>query len=98
MATVHVTMGRAGAQSETSMLPVYQRAARSETITSSGSSAQGSLKSGQGEVVSIFCETAVYVTLGANPAATATNGRFVPGGQLIDIKCGANDIVAVIDA
>lgn len=98
MATVYVTMGRAGAYSAASEMPVYQRDARSETITSSGTSAQGTLKAGQNETVAIVCDTSIYVTIGADPTATATNGRFVPGGRVTDIKCGVNDIVAVIDA
>lgn len=98
MATVHITIGRAGAQSTTSMLPVYQRDARSETITSSASSAQGSIAASKGEIVSVFCDADIYITLGANPIATAQNGRFIPAEQIVDIKCGTNDIVAVIDA
>ena len=98
MATVYATMGRAGAHSAASQMPIYQRDARSETIASSGTTAQGSLVAGQNETVAIFCDTAIYVTLGADPTATATNGRFIPGGRATDIKCGAGDKLAVIDA
>lgn len=97
MATVYVTMGLGGAYSAASQMPVYQREARSETITSSGTSAQGSLLARQGEIATIECDSPVWVTVGANPTASMANGRYVGAAQRTDIKCGVNDIVAVLD-
>lgn len=96
MATVYVTMGVAGAYSPKAPLPIWAGAARTETITSSGTAASGSLEGGVNEVAKIYCDTAVIASV--QGAASASVGVFVPGGlpEYIAIPAGAT--VSVIDA
>ncbi len=102
MATVYVTMGKAGAASSAAgpNMPVWTNEARSETITSSGTSAAGSLEANSKEILQVYCETGIYVHVSPAPgtACTATNGRFVKPLIGCDLKMLENDVVTVIDA
>jgi len=95
-------MGQAGASSAPAgpNLPVWQNDARSETITSSGASAAGSLEAQSKEILMIYCETGVYCHVSPAPgtACTATNGRFVKPLIGADINLLKGDVVTVIDA
>jgi len=98
MATVYVTMsafGTRGATGDAAM--VVNGPFRSETITSSGTTAAGNMAAGKGEVATINCATAVYVTNAATPTATATTGAYIPGGIPVSIAMNAGDKIAVID-
>ena len=97
MATVYISMGLAGSNSATPGIPIYDRDARTETITSSGTTAAGSLAARTGDVATVFCATAVYAKLGAAPTAAPTTGRYIPGGIPVDIKTRKDDVIAVID-
>lgn len=93
MATVYVTAAPAGQkQTDISFGP-----ARSETITSSGTAAQGSLVAKSQEAFTIFVSTAVYAQVGPNPTASPTAGYYVPAGVPKDIMASKGDIVSVID-
>ena len=93
MATVYLTLARAGDRD----LNVYSGPVRGETITSSGTSAQGALLAYTGDVATIHCASAVYATVGVNPTATPAAGYHVPAGIEKNIALKENDIVAVID-
>lgn len=93
MATVYISMAPAG-QKQTD---IHFGPGRSETITSSGTSAAGSLLARSQEAVTVFSATAVYATIGANPTASTSVGYYVPAGIPKDIMMSKNDKVAVID-
>jgi hypothetical protein len=88
-------MGLAGAHSSYGTLPVWRGAARSETITSSGTAASGSLEAAKGEVAKVFCDTAVYAS--TQGTASATNGIYVAAGVAEFIACTTGDTISVID-
>ena len=94
MATVYVSIGPAGQKGS---IDIHSGPGRSETITSSGVTAQGALVARSQEAATIFCPTAVYATVGANPTASTSVGYYVPGGIPYDIMMQSGDILAVID-
>jgi len=96
MATVIVTMQQAGVHGAQGNQPVASPPYRSETITSSGTSAAGALTARTGEVATIFCATAVYANAGATASATA--GKYIPAGVAVDIGVPRGATVNVIDA
>lgn len=97
MATVYVSLSQAGARGVNgASQPVYAKPFRSETITSSGTTAAGALIAKQGDVATVVCATAVYANAGA--AASATAGKYVPANVPIDIALSPGDTVHVIDA
>ena len=99
MATVYVSMGQVGARGLRDDVEVYTSGSlRSEEITSSGTSAAGSLVAVQRDMVQVFCASAVYVTLAPTPTAAATNSLLVPAGIPAYIAANAGDRVAVLDA
>lgn len=100
MATVHVTIGAVGVNNGYgSVIHVYNgHDIRSETITSSGTTAAGSLTARKGQVAKISCETAVYANCGATPTASATTGVYIEGGAPAYIMMQEGDVIAVIDA
>lgn len=91
MATVYVTMAYVNSRPE-----VFSGTGRTETITSSGTAASGSLQPGPGEVAQIFCDSAVIVNV--NGTATATAGIYCPAGQQTFIRVPSGKTVSVIDA
>jgi hypothetical protein len=95
MATVYVSIGKAGHYSNLHV-PVMTGAVRSETITSSGTSAQGSLAAKQGDIAKINCATAIYVQTGATASATA--GQYVAANETAWIGMARGERINVIDA
>jgi hypothetical protein len=92
-------MGQVGARGLREDVEVYVSGSlRSETITSSGTSEAGELVAVNRDMVQVFCDTAVYVTLAATPVAAATNSIYVPAGVAVHIAAQAGDIVAALDA
>ena len=55
----------------------------SETVTTSGTSAQSGANDDFGAVASLFSTTAHYVTSGSDPTATAANGVYLPASTLV---------------
>jgi hypothetical protein len=99
MATVYVSMGQVGARGLREDVEVYAAGSlRSETITSSGTSAAGSLAAVARDMVQVFCATSVYVTLAPTPVAAAGNSILVPAGIPTHIAARVGDRVAVLDA
>lgn len=96
MATVYVTMQQAGVRGAVGNQPVAAGPFRSETITSSGTSAAGVLASRAGEVASVFCATAVYVNSGA--AASPTAGKYIPASTMVEVGLQRGHVLHVIDA
>lgn len=98
MATVYVTLGDVGAKTENGITNVFRSGSlSSETITSSGTTAAGSLVATGRQVAQIVCATAVYATAAAAPTATATNGVYVPANMPVYIAMQLGDKIAVID-
>lgn len=96
MATVYVSIGKAGIASTAGAMPCWEGDVSSETITSSGTAASGALEAGgKGFVAKIHCATAVYAS--TTGTASATNGVYIAAGipEYIGIKPG--DTVSVID-
>ena len=94
MATVYASFGRAGQKGS---IDTHFGPGRSETITSSGTSAQGSLTANSQDAVTIVCATDVYAQVGASPTASPTAGYYVAAGIPKDILMSKGDVVAVID-
>ena len=98
MATAYVTIGPVGAKSKNGVTQCFLGSGvQSETVTTSGTSAQGSLAATGGDIAQIFCDTAVYALAGANPTASATAGIYVPGGQAAYLILNPGDKIALID-
>lgn len=98
MATVYVTFGQVGARATTGgTINIMSGVLRSESITSSGASAQGTFTATAGEVAQIYCDTAVYVKVGSNPTAAAATALYVPPTTLVHMALSGGDKVAVID-
>jgi hypothetical protein len=96
MATVYVSMGLAGARGQSDEVAAFIGSSlRSESITSSGTSARGNLVAVQNNFAVINCATAVWATTQAT--ATATNGIYVPAGVSQVIALAAGDRIAVLD-
>jgi hypothetical protein len=69
----------------------------SQVVVTSAVSAQSAANANGAEVVSLWSDTAHYVTVGANPTATATNGVYVPALTLhwLDLNGTADKIAAI---
>lgn len=96
MATVQVSIGRAGARSINAIAPVFAGRVRSETITSSGTAASGLLTAGTGDIAQIYCATALRAATGST--ASATNGVYIPAETVVWLGMNAGDTISVIDA
>lgn len=94
MATVYVSVGQVGVPGPGGA-PVFRGSCRSETITSSGTSASGSLTGTTGDVAKVFCDTAVYANAGA--AASASAGVYVAAGVAEYIGLQHGQTINVID-
>lgn len=91
MATAFVTIGPAVTRN------VFNgESCRSETVTTSGTAANGALVAAVGDVAQIFCATAVYARSGNT--ASAGTGVFCPGGVPTFIGMTEGDVVSLIDA
>ena len=99
MATVYVSMGQVGIRTNNGITSIWSgRNMRSETVTSSGTSAAGALDARRSEVAMVVCATAVYAMAATTPVATATNGIYCPAGVQTYIAMHEGDSIAVIDA
>ena len=94
MATVYVSIGAIGQKGS---VEAHFGPGRSETITSSGTSAQGALIARSQDAAEINCATAVYATVGPSPTASPTAGYYVKAAVAKTIVMSKGDIVAVID-
>jgi hypothetical protein len=94
MATVYVTIGKAGHLSE-GRQPVWTGQARSEVINSSGTSAAGLLTANTGDVAKIVCATAVYARAGGT--VTPATGVYCGPGEAEYIGMVEGQTINVID-
>ena len=93
MATVYVTFAQPDS------LPILAGSSgRSETITSSGTTASGALTANSGDVVQVFCATTVIARAGATPTAALATGIVCPAGVPTFLRVQLYDKIAVIDA
>lgn len=98
MATAYITMGPVATTRLHGELAIFVgNSARNETVTTSGTSAQGSLVAQEGDSATVFCDTAVYAATGTNPTAAAGAGVFCPGGFATPIALKAGEKIALID-
>lgn len=97
MATVKLSFAQAGGKGANGAnMPVAGKPLRTESVTSSGTDAAGTIVAQRGDFVTVFCDTAVIANCGA--AASATAGKYCPAGIPIDIFPDAGDVIHVIDA
>lgn len=97
MATVYVSAGIAGAESSGGgRVPVFAGKVSSETITSSGTAASGSLTLPKGGIFKVVCASAVYASV--DGAASATNGVYVQADTAEYIGGAQGATLSVIDA
>lgn len=95
MATVYVSIGQAGMTTSAGGVSVWRGSIASETITSSGTAASGSLTAQPGQVAKVTCATAVYAAV--KGTASATNGVYIAAGGVEYLGMDAGDSVSVID-
>jgi len=70
-----------------------------ETVTTSGTSAQGTANSKGAAVASLYSTAAHYFTVGSDPTAAATNSGYLPASTLLWIDLNAlTDKIAAITA
>lgn len=91
MATAYITMGQPVARNVFNGVSV-----RSEPLTTSGTSAQGALLAASGDIVQVFCATAVYASVVST--AVAATSVFCPGGVPTYFAIPEGARVALIDA
>lgn len=91
MATAYVTLGPGSPYSV-----FHGEDVRSETVTTSGTSASGGLQATVADIAMIWCATAVYARSGGT--VSAANGAYCPAGQAQYIRMTAGDTVSLIDA
>lgn len=65
-----------------------------ETVTTSGTSAQATGNAGAACIM-LYSDAAHYVTFGANPTATATNGIYVPASVPIWLDNAGAKLAAI---
>ena len=59
----------------------------SESVTTSGTSAQSAAIPDQAEIVHVYCvDTGHYVKIGSNPTAAAATGFYVPAATVREFK------------
>lgn len=100
MATIYATFS-AGEQIRPGLAGLVLKGSfsRSESITSSGTSAQSTITAKRGETVVRVAATdgAIAVNAGANPTATLASGIAIPSGGFEYISVAEGDKIAVID-
>lgn len=97
MASVKVSIGQANFISAAGgLVAVFTGPVRTETITSSGTSASGTLTANKGDIAQISCDTAVIAN--GEAAASASAGLYIPGGTPGYIGLAPGAVVRVIDA
>lgn len=72
----------------------------SETVTTSGTSAQSAANTAGAAVASLFSDAAHYFTIGDNPTAAAANSVYLPASTLVwvDLKDAVTAKFAAITA
>ena len=98
MATVYTTFAKVGKRGANGVVEIFNGSGtRSETITSSGTTAVGTFTAVKDEMVQICCASNVAVVAGSAPTATLATGLVVFGGipQYLAVQTG--DKIAVID-
>lgn len=95
MATVYVSIGQAGHLSH-GRNPVFTGKVRTETISSSGTNAEGSLEANKGDVAKVQCASAIIVQSGS--AASASAGQYLAANEVGWIGMVAGEKINVIDA
>lgn len=94
MASVYVTLGKVG-QIGNSQSLVFAGQVRSEVITSSATTAAGTLTANQGDIAQIVCATAVYARAGG--AVTPATGIYVPANLPVYLGMVEGTTINVID-
>ncbi len=91
MATAIITFGSGSPYSV-----FHGETVRSESVTTSGTSASGALTATVADIAMIWCATAVYARSGGT--VSAANGAYCPAGQAQYIRMTEGDVVSLIDA
>jgi len=98
MADVFVTFGKVGKRATNGVVETFiAGTTRSEKITSSGSSAQGSLVATKDDFARVSCQTPIAIVAGANPTATLATGLVSDSGIPEYLSLQTGDKIAVID-
>lgn len=98
MGTAVVTFGKVGARGQYGNIMVYRGAeVRSESITTSATSAQGTLVATAKDIAKIYSSTPVYAKSGSNPTAAAATSVYCPAGIETYIALDVGHKIAVID-
>lgn len=97
MATAYLTFCRVAARAPMNTATVLAGPPRSETVTTSGASAQGTKTAYDGEIVQVWCATTVVAVVGANPTATLAAGIVCPANVPIYLDVAYGDKIALID-
>ncbi len=99
MATAYVAFGFAGGQGSDGFQSQVVNGApsASETVTTSASPAASTNAATGDGVVSIFCASALYATVGASPTASATNSWYIPANVLVHLGVTKNQRVSLLD-
>lgn len=72
----------------------------SETVTTSGTSAQSAANTEGAVVASLYSTAAHYVTVGNDPTAAAANSFYLPASTVmwLDLRANLTDKIAAITA
>lgn len=68
----------------------------SETVTTSGTSAQSGANANWGVVAMLYSSAAHYFTVGANPTAAAGNSCYLPANTALWVAIGPEEKIAAI--
>ena len=101
MATVNVSVVSVGAPVTNGVAQtIIGASGQSGTMTSSGTSAEGSLAAQARQVFQIDCDTALYVRTGpaSGTAVSASNGVYAKANQTMYLSADTGDVLYVIDA
>ena len=91
MATAYVTIGPVGA-----VKTFLGTGVKSETVTTSATTASGAIIAKSGDFAQVFCSTAVYARSGG--AVTASTGIYCPAGYPTYIEMSEGKTISLIDA
>ena len=91
MATAIITFGSGSPYSV-----FHGESVRSETVTTSGTSASGALTATVADIAMIWCATAVYARSGGTVSAAIA--AYCPAGLPQNIRMTEGDVVSLIDA
>jgi hypothetical protein len=91
MATAYVTIGQVEAPGV-----FHGGAAKSATVTTSGTSASTAITAGNEDYAQVYCDTGVYAR--SETVVSAATGIFCPPGVVTYIKCTPGKPISLIDA